>query len=208
MVLWCVQTRLPPCRPRQLTSRAARTICQIFAFVNENSTTSNPRIANIKAVRLCGLKYLMVNMLVCAALPPASLSFPLAEALHPRRCPSTRSYGAGEALQSRLLWVPRNHRTLHPRRSRILHRVGDSLDWVRFVRRPSWSMVLTTRTRRVLFGIEMNPMFRNPNGASNIRDFWARCESSSPSCVEEVVAKVCCREHGHQGRPRSRLLPL
>lgn len=47
--------------------RAARTICQIFAFVNEHSTTSNPRIENIKAVRLCGLKYLMVNMLICAA---------------------------------------------------------------------------------------------------------------------------------------------
>ncbi|KAK4057051.1 hypothetical protein OIO90_001951 [Microbotryomycetes sp. JL221] len=47
-----------------------RMTAQLFAYPNEHNPSSNPRLANIQALKLCFYKYLAVNVLFYAVPPP------------------------------------------------------------------------------------------------------------------------------------------
>lgn len=58
------------------------------------------------------------------------------------------------------------------------------------------------RSIGIAFGIEMAPLFNNPIGASNIRDFWARWNLAVKDGLSRVIF------HGKAPPPTSRAVSV
>ncbi|SCV71607.1 BQ2448_3195 [Microbotryum intermedium] len=134
-----------------------RTVAQMFAYPNEHATSPNPRLENVKALGLCALKYVMVNFLLYFAPSPE---------IWARIKPLTPAYFLYAGVVALLILG-----TLGFLIEAILRVIG-------YVFRQLHQLINDTEclihVSRILLGVEMSPMFNNPSGASNIREFWAR----------------------------------